>query len=240
MEEKKEVNPIPKLFARETSGLVREISWLSAMFISMGFIAFYALPVSFLSGMAVSPTGLPVLAALLSWVVLLPHGFLWTRITQSYPRTASGYVFTSRNLHPAIGVGVGLVFGISQMIFDSAIVYFGVSQLQVSFSALAVKYGGIYQVLASALSSPLDILFVGVVTFSIVIALNIFAVKFTNQIMGAISILALTSFILTFLVLGLSNAGPSTVLQASGMTQSQVITASQDALTQAQSSPFFQ
>ncbi|BFH73992.1 APC family permease [Sulfurisphaera javensis] len=209
-----------KLFARESSGLVREISWLTAMFISMGFIAFYVLPVSFLSGLYVSPNGLALLAALLSWIVLLPHSFLWTKISQTYQRTAADYVFASRSLHPAIGVGVGLVFGISQMIFDAAIVYDSVGQLQVGFAALGVKYGGVYSSIASFLSSPVEILLVGAVTFTIVILLNIFAPKYVNSIMGGVTIIALVSYILTGALM--TTVSPS-VISLSGYTYSQIV-----------------
>lgn len=185
------------LFARESSGLVREINWLTAMFISMGFIAFYVLPISYLSGLFISPNGLIVIGALLSWIVLLPHAYLWTKISETYQRTAADYVFASRVLHPAIGVGVGLVFGISQMIFDAAIVYDGVGQLQTGFSALAVNFGQPYMGIASFLTNPMIILLIGAITFSIVIAINIFLPRFTNQIMGAITIIALITFITT-------------------------------------------
>jgi len=166
------------------------------MFISMGFIAFYVLPISYLSGLSVSPNGLIVLGAFLSWIVLLPHSFLWTKISEKYQRSAADYVFASRVLPPAIGVGVGLVFGISQMIFDAAIVYDGVGQLQTGFSALAVNFGGPYTGIASALANPYIVLLVGALTFSGVIALNIFLPKYTNQIMGGVTVIALVTFII--------------------------------------------
>ncbi|AWR98428.1 APC family permease [Metallosphaera hakonensis] len=184
------------LFARESSGLVREINWLTAMFISMGFIAFYVLPISYLTGLSVSPDGLVVLGALLSWIVLLPHSYLWTKISEKFQRTAADYVFASRALHPAVGVGAGLVFGISQMIFDAAIVYDGVGQLQTGFSALTVNFGGAYSSLASALSDPFTVLLIGALTFTGVILINIFLPKYTNHIMGGITIVALITFIL--------------------------------------------
>ncbi|BAB66057.1 putative APC family transporter [Sulfurisphaera tokodaii str. 7] len=192
--DKKEVKSL--LFARESSGLVREINWLTAMFISMGFIAFYVLPISYLTGLSVSPNGLIVLGALLSWIVLLPHSYLWTKISEKYQRSAADYVFASRVLPPAIGVGVGLVFGISQMIFDAAIVYDDVGQLQTGFSALAVNFGNPYASIASTLSNPYVILLVGALTFSTVIAINIFLPKYTNHIMGGVTIIALITFVL--------------------------------------------
>ncbi|AWR98229.1 APC family permease [Acidianus sulfidivorans JP7] len=209
-----------KLFARESSGLVREINWLTAMFISMGFIAFYVLPVSFLSGLYVSPNAIPVIAALLSWIVLLPHSFLWTRISATYQRTAADYVFASRTLHPAVGVGVGLVFGISQMIFDAAIVYDGVGQLQTGFAALGAKYGGVFTSIANFLSSPFEILIIGAIVFSIVIILNIFTAKYVNHIMGGVTIIALVSFIITGALMLTVN--PSAI-SLSGYTYSQIV-----------------
>ena len=54
-----------KLFARESSGLVREISPLVAMFINFGLISFYVLPLVYLSGLSVSPNGLILVGAFL-------------------------------------------------------------------------------------------------------------------------------------------------------------------------------
>ncbi|MCI2414155.1 MAG: APC family permease [Candidatus Aramenus sp.] len=214
------------LFARESSGLVREINWLTAMFISMGFIAFYVLPISYLSGLYVSPNGLVVLGALLSWIVLMPHAYLWTKISEKYQRTAADYVFASRVLNPAIGVGVGLVFGISQMIFDAAIVYDGVGQLQTGFAAMANDFGGTYFSLASALSNPFMVLAVGAITFTGVILINIFLPKYTNQIMGAITVVALITFVTTGSLMHFVT--PSS-LEASGVNYSSVISASSSA-----------
>jgi len=223
-EEKSNRDNIAKsLFSRESSGLIREINWLTAMFISMGFIAFYALPVSFLSGIYVSPNGLVLIAALLSWIVLLPHAYIWTKISESYQRTAADYVFTSRVLHPSIGVGVGLVFGISQMIFDAAIVYFGVEQLQTGFQAMGIKFGGPFIAWANFLSNPFNVLLVGAITFTLVILINIFLPKFTNEIMGAVSVVALASFVITGVLM--TNVTPASI-SLSGTTFQQVVSAS--------------
>ncbi|WP_409366327.1 APC family permease [Metallosphaera sp. D4-4] len=214
------------LFARESSGLVREINWLTAMFISMGFIAFYVLPISYLSGLSISPNGLVVIGALLSWIVLLPHGYLWTKISEKFQRTAADYVFASRVLHPAIGVGTGLVFGISQMIFDAAIVYDGVGQLQTGFSALGTDFGGSYTSLATTLGNPFTILAIGAITFTGVIAINIFLPKYTNQIMGGITIVALVTFVLTGILM--HYVTPASIT-ASGYDYSSIVKASSSA-----------
>lgn len=214
------------LFARESSGLVREINWLTAMFISMGFIAFYALPESFLSGLYVSPNGIAVLAALLSWIVLLPHAYVWTKISETYRRTAADYVFASRVLYPAIGVGVGLVFGISQMIFDAAIVYDGVGQLASGFSAMGIDFGQPYAGIASTLSNPYVVLLVGSITFTIVILLNIFVPRLTNVIMGVVSGIALATFVVTGALM--LTVTPQSVA-ASGLTYQEVVAAASKA-----------
>ncbi|BCU71583.1 APC family permease [Stygiolobus caldivivus] len=223
---KKDNNIQKNLFARESSGLVREINWTTAMFISMGFIAFYALPVSFLSGLYVSPNGLAVLAALLSWIVLLPHAFIWTKISETYQRTAADYVFASRVLHPAIGVGVGLVFGISQMIFDAAIVYDGVGQLASGFSAMGINFGQPYAGIANTLSNPYIVLLIGSVTFTAVILINIFAPKFTNELMGIVTGVALITFVINGALM--FTVTPQSVA-ASGITYQQLVEASSKA-----------
>ena len=202
-EDKTEVKQV--LFARESSGFVREINWVTAMFISMSFIAFFALPVAFFGGLYLQPNGLPIIAALLSWIVMLPHGYLWTKITQSYPRTGADYVFTSRTLKPAIGTAVGLTFAITQMIMNAATAWFGVSQLQISFNALGIEHGGVYMSIANALNSPLVILAVGAVVFAAVVFLSIVAIKHINMIFGTVTIIALLSFVITAIALGVAN-----------------------------------
>ena len=82
------------------------------------------------------------------------------------------------------------------MIYDAAVVYDGVGQLQAGFSALAVNFGGPYSGIASALANPYIILLLGAITFSAVIAINIFLPKYTNQIMGGITAIALVTFVI--------------------------------------------
>lgn len=207
MSSQKNGNTSQELFARESSGFVREINWVTAMFISMSFIAFYALPVAFFGGFWLQPNGLPIVAATLSWIVMLPHGYLWTKITQSYPRTGADYVFTSRVLKPAIGTAVGLTFAITQMIMNAATTYFGVEQLQISFNALGIMHGGIYASIASALDSPGVILGVGAIVFAFVVLLSTIAMKHINKIFGAVTVIALLSFVVTAVILGLANTG---------------------------------
>ncbi|AWR96859.1 APC family permease [Acidianus sulfidivorans JP7] len=218
--EKSKSDEKSKLFARESSGLVREISWFAAISISMGFLSFYLLPVSFLYGLYITPNVIPILAVLLSWIILLPHSFLWTKISSTFQRTGADYVFASRALHPAIGVGTGLAFGISQMIFDAAVVYDGVGQLQTGFAALGVKYGGAFSSIASFLSSPVDILVIGAITFTLVIMVNIFGAKYVNNVMSAVTIIALATFVISGILM--SSVKPSSIA-LSGYTYSQLV-----------------
>lgn len=212
-----------ELFARESSGFIREINWVTAMFISMSFIAFYALPVAFFGGFWLQPNGLPIVAAMLSWIVMLPHGYLWTKITQSYPRTGADYVFTSRVLKPAIGSAVGITFAITQMIMNAATTYFGVEQLQISFNALGILHGGIYASIANALNSSGVILAVGALVFAFVTFISIVAMKHINKIFGAVTIIALISFIAAALILGLASTSSMTaVISTHGFSISQI------------------
>jgi amino acid transporter len=220
----------PELFARKSSGFIREISWVTAMFIGMGFIAFYELPIAYLGGMYASPNGLAILGSLLMWVVLLPHAYIWTKISQAFPRSGADYVFISRVLHPAIGAGTGITFALCQTIFDAAVTYFGIVQLQTSFNALGLQHGGAYASIATELSVPLVAWALGALMFTGLILISMFATKHLNRIFAVFSIIAVLAFVVNTVVIEFSNTGPFlTFIANNGYSLSQISTAAASA-----------
>jgi amino acid transporter len=213
----------PELFARQSSGFIREISWVTAMFIGMGFIAFYELPIAYLGGMYASPNGMAIIGSLLMWVVLMPHAYVWTKISQAFPRSGADYVFISRVLKPAIGAGTGITFALCQTIFDASVTYFGIVQLQTSFSALGLEHGGVYATIATDLSSSTVVWGLGAMMFTGLILISMFATKHLNRIFAVFSVIAVAAFVACTAVLEFSNTAPFlSFISSNGYSLSQI------------------
>ena len=87
------------------------------------------------------------------------------RCSQAFPRSGADYVFISRVLKPAIGAGTGITFALCQTIFDASVTYFGIVQLQTSFSALGLEHR-VYATIATELSSSTVAWGLGVIMFT--------------------------------------------------------------------------
>jgi APA family basic amino acid/polyamine antiporter len=98
--------PAP-IFVRQATGLVRELSWFDT-FIMVFAILNIPLGLSQVSAFATGAyagANLP-LAFLLSAPAMLTIGMVYALLTAAMPRSGGDYVWVSRILHPALGLGV--------------------------------------------------------------------------------------------------------------------------------------
>jgi basic amino acid/polyamine antiporter, APA family len=94
----------PRLFTRQASGLVREISAFSTFV----YNAYSINPILTLAFMllvvpAFHPSASMVWAVIITTVVVLPMAFVYAMLSIAMPRSGGDYVYISRILHPALG-----------------------------------------------------------------------------------------------------------------------------------------
>ena len=194
------------LFLRESTGLVREVGPLTALLMNLAFIAF---PTGFLllvSSTFNFPRGDPLIAIAVSAVLFIPLTVLLNRVGVTYYRTASDYVFVTRNLNPAVGFASIFMFTIDQMFFNAVLISLGLtSGLAPTLYAIGLSSNdkALITISESLMNNPTVIFTAGTIVFAALIIINALSVKAGKYLASSLSILGLLTFILTVALLRL-------------------------------------
>jgi len=108
----------PRVFAREATGLVREVGFLETVALNLSSIDFGLGILVMLSTLSLFPGGDPVIGALLSALIFVPLGIIYAMTLSALPRSGGDYVFVSRALHQAFGVVVAWTILLWSSFFD--------------------------------------------------------------------------------------------------------------------------
>jgi APA family basic amino acid/polyamine antiporter len=95
------------LFARQSSGLVREIGLKDALAMNLIIVAPAGVYVFMAAALGVFPRTELIFPIFAAGVVSLFLGLIYGQLTAAMPRSGGDYVFMSRIVHPAIGALVG-------------------------------------------------------------------------------------------------------------------------------------
>ena len=96
----------PTVFAREATGLVREVSAFEAFIFNLSASPLGPAIVYMIVGTTLFPGGDFILPAMLATIFSFFIAATYAQLTASFPRSGGDYVFNSRILHPAIGFGM--------------------------------------------------------------------------------------------------------------------------------------
>ncbi|MFB6470769.1 MAG: amino acid permease [Vulcanisaeta sp. AZ3] len=221
----------PRLFLRNSTGLVREVGPLTALLMNIAFIAFQSGFLLLLSSMFNFPMGNPIIAIALSAALFLPLAVLLNRVGITYYRTASDYLFVSRNLNPAVGFASMLMFTIDQMFFNAVLISLGlVTGLAPALMAIGLANNEHYLVLLSneLSSNPLLIFLLGIAIFAILILINALSIRAGKYLASTLSLFGILTFILTItltytyshqILTTINNASPGLLMKASNVAR---------------------
>jgi APA family basic amino acid/polyamine antiporter len=103
--------PIPGLFTRKATGLVREARTSDALFYNVMWASVaLAFAFAWLLYGAAYPGANMVVAFFIAAALGLPGAFVYAMLAQIMPRTGGDYVFNSRSLHPSVGFAANFSF----------------------------------------------------------------------------------------------------------------------------------
>lgn len=130
------------LFARQSTGLVREISTSKTIFLNLGYMSLPLgmLYLSQLSGIfpGVNVTWAFIATALLCVIHLMTYGSL----AEAMPRSGGDYIFLSRTIHPLVGFVANATYTVFQVFSAAFVVLFiPTFALPSMFEALALTTG---------------------------------------------------------------------------------------------------
>lgn len=97
----------PELFARQSSGLVREIGLKDALAMNLIIVAPAGVYIFMALALGVFPRTELIFPILVAGVITLVLGLLYGQLAAAMPRSGGDYVFMSRIVHPVVGSLVG-------------------------------------------------------------------------------------------------------------------------------------
>ena len=151
----------PGLFAREATGLVREIGFMLGVIVILSHVVglgWQKRAFQFSGPMPVPnnlmPLGLPAMfwAFLVCGIIVLITGYAAGYVTAAMPRSGGGYVTISRVIHPIVGYMSGWLMFLAEAFsygligvacFEAIMIFFNIAGFAVSFNALSLFVGGV-------------------------------------------------------------------------------------------------
>jgi amino acid transporter len=199
----------PRVFVRDATGLVREISAFDAFIGNFGVINIPLGLLTFTTAEFIFPGGNMVWASLLATVLSIFPAFIYTLLTWAMPRSGGDYVFVSRIIHPIVGfiVNFGIVFW---YIFFCGILANWVATLALSPSMLVIGTvtgnAGLVNI-ANTIAQPTYTLLVGLIVIAFLSAVMALGVRATFRVTKiAILLMAIGLAIAAWLMISNTNA----------------------------------
>ena len=193
----------PRPFLRESTGLIREVGPWVALLMNTAFMAFQSGFILLLSSMFNFPRGNPIIAIIIGAALFLPLTILLNRVGVTYYRTASDYVFITRNLHPSIGFASMFMFTIDQMFFNAVLTSLGViTGLAPAVMAIGISdNSAVLKGLGNSLmNDPLVIFLTSAMVLMILILINALSAKAGRYLASAISLFGIATYVLTIIL----------------------------------------
>ena len=144
-----ETSTTPKLFVRQSSGLVRNVSVTNALFFNVAafvgvgltlYTIFYSLPD--VQAWKAGPFSAYGWAAIIAGLFCILLALIFSSLTSVMPRSGGDYVFTSRILHPALGWMESWTLVISSVLIIAFEVPLVLRNLQITARIIGIGAGG--------------------------------------------------------------------------------------------------
>ena len=151
----------PGLFAREATGLVREIGFTLGVIVILSHViglGWQKRAFQFSGPMPIPndlmPLGLPAMfwAFLVVGIVVLITGYAAGYVTSAMPRSGGGYVTISRVTHPIVGYMGGWLMFLAEAFsygligvacFEAIMIFFNIAGVTLAFDAVTLFVGGV-------------------------------------------------------------------------------------------------
>jgi len=185
------------VFAREATGIVREVSAIGATMSNvqvagLGIAAFYM----FMSTAWLWPGWDIPTFYLIVFVPIALQSIMYVIMGTQYPRSGGDYVWTSRILHPAVGFAMNWMYMLMLMMYVGAFADYVVAG---GLSAFFTFGGQVYQsaqwaTVASLLSQPTYRFLIGLVFIIIVGAILVIGIKWAMRVTIALFLVGIVTF----------------------------------------------
>jgi amino acid transporter len=202
----------PAVFVRESTGLVKNVSFLDTIAMNMsnmsvgallGVIGISGLAPMFFAGQSMAGVNL-VLLSVISFVLSFPQIIVYTIMSRRYPRSGGDYVYVSRNLGGAAGSVLSFMGYTTETTAYLALIVlstvFAIGSVGLFFTFNTTLLGLAVPSGAGPANSTLQFL-VGAVVFGLLIAINIVKPKAGFRLVSALTLFGFFALILAMAVL---------------------------------------
>ncbi|MDQ4143487.1 MAG: amino acid permease [Actinomycetota bacterium] len=211
-----------RVFARQATGLVREVSPLSAAIFNfsnapVGLVLVY----STVLGFGFFAGGNILLGITLAIIGSIPVLLNYALLTASMPRTGGDYVYSSRLLHPAVGFAANFGLAVYQIIGAGAVATFvALTGVSPAFATLANITGNSgFQDVAEWSATTHGSFIIGAATLTLLAGLMIRGTRTALRFNSVMWSIGLFSLLLMFFILATTSQGEF-VSQFNGFAQS--------------------
>ncbi len=188
----------PKVFAREATGLVRSFSWYDAFLISFAVVnsGILSYSLALIVPLGSSYPGADMVNSLhIGLLFSIPLAITYSLLAMSMPRSGGDYVWISRSISPIIGFMAGWAFWLSALLLTGTGMYVTPTVLlPVFFASFGYATGNSSLLsLATAVTTPSNVLIVGTVVGILATAIGSLGVRTFRYITSVLMILMFAS-----------------------------------------------
>ncbi|MDG6994930.1 MAG: APC family permease [Nitrososphaerota archaeon] len=215
-----------KVFARESTGLVKNVSLLDAVSLNVSSmsagaaLATIAFTMSIIPQVLTSYSGINlVYGSIIAFIITIPQMIVYTIMTRRLPRTGGDYVWTSRAFGGFVGSTVSFMgYTVETMAFMALIVFSTV----LAIGAVLVQMG-MMQYLGLAIpinfgGDGISQFVLGAIIYAILILLNIFKPKYGFKLVSATMIIGILSLVVgNAVLLSAGNHGVANYINGLGI-----------------------
>jgi len=201
----------PKVFTRESTGLVKNVSFFDSIALNLsnmsvgallGVIGISGLLPMFFAGQ--SEAGLNMVAlCVIAFVLSVPQIVIYTMMSRRYPRAGGDYVFVSRNLGGPVGSVASFVGYTAETTAYLALItlstVFAIGTVGLFFSSSSSTYLGLAtpsNAYPGAPALPSDQFLLGASIFVILIAINILKPKAGYKLVSILTVVGIIALLL--------------------------------------------
>jgi amino acid transporter len=189
------------LFVRESSGLIKQVSFLDVIMLNVGNMS---------AGLALYNTITPyvqpgsnlVVATLIAFLFALPQAYIYTFFIRKIPRTGGDYIWISRILNGGLGVVMALSLMIESVAYFALTAFFASTAIQQVLSEIgSLNNIGYLSSIGNTLTSPTPSFILAFSVMAIIVGINIFKAKWGYSLISILGIFSLFTTILAMAIL---------------------------------------
>jgi amino acid transporter len=198
-------NPPPKIFAREATGLVREVGALPS-FIAQFMLVTGGYPIYLLTYLYYYPGANFALAFLLGFLPMLALLGVYALFGISMPRTGGDYIYVSRGLNSIAGFINSFAMASAYMVSAGIYLAFATLYFIYQFTSLGIIYKNVEIIkMGATLSQPIPSLIVGIILLAISFVIAILRPRIAWRFVTWPGVVSLGATAIMFVALALIN-----------------------------------